>query len=123
MKRRDIFIMNWLFASLYFPTSIFLWFLKPTGTFIGILVVGLVFHIILTILLVLMLWVEPHNITPKSSIEVIAPKPKRAYKKKNKPEVENNEEEKIVTGIEPTPEMRTDVNLDQLNDDSDDVLD
>src|SRR3989344_4648089 len=121
MNRKEIFVLNWLFASIYFPTSIFLWFLKPTGTFIGVLIVGLVFHIILTILLVLMLWVEQHKITP--SIEIIEPKPKRAYKKKNKPEVNNNEEEKIVIGIEPKPEMRTDVNLDQLNDDADDALD
>lgn len=121
MKRKEIFVLNWLFASLYFPTSIFLWFLKPTGTFIGVLIVGLVFHVILTILLVMMLLVETKKQTTKT--EIITPMPKRTYKKKNKQGVENNEEEKIVTGIEPKPEMRTDVNLDQLNDDNDDVLD
>ncbi|GEM_PF-3136153 len=121
MKRKEIFVLNWLFASLYFPTSIFLWFLKPTGTFIGVLIVGLVFHIILTILLVLMLFTETQKQTTKT--EIITPKERRAYKKKNKQEVENNEEEKIGIGIEPKPEMRTDVNLDQLNDDTDDELD
>ena len=119
MKRKDVFVLNWLFASLYFPTSIFLWFLNPTGTFIGVLLVGLVFHIILTILLVLMLLVEKQT----SKTEAITPVPKRVYKKKNKQEVEKDEEEKIITGVEPKPEMRTDVNLDQLNDDTDDALD
>ena len=122
MKRKDIFVLNWLFASLYFPTSILLLFFSQEGTLFGIIIVGLIFHIILTILLTMMWFVEQHKPT-KPSVEVIEPKPKRAYKKKNKPEVENNEEEKIVTGIEPKPEMRTDVNLDQLNDDTDDVLD
>ncbi|MBI4141201.1 hypothetical protein HY485_05180 [Candidatus Woesearchaeota archaeon] len=124
MKRKDIFVLNWLFASLYFPTSTLLLFFSQEGTLFGVVIIGLVFHAILTVLLTLMWFVEePKTIIKPARVEIIEPKPKRAYKKKNKNEVKTNEEEKNVEGVEPSPAMRTDVDLNQLDNSDDDQPD
>ena len=126
MNLREVFVMNCCFAALYFPTSMLLWLFNQKGTLLGVLLVGLVFHVILTVLLAVLFLKKQHV----KRAEIVENAPKRVYKKKNKREVKNGEEETIPVLPtqffdirEPEPKMRTDVNLDQLNADTDDVLD
>lgn len=114
MNRKEIFVLNWLFASLYFPTSTLLLHFNKQGTLFGVVIVGLVFHAILTILLTITLFAKKGENKTELPIEMVEQNPKRAYKKKTKPEVKNNEEE-----IEPEPKMRTDINLNELDDAAD----
>lgn len=105
MNTREIFWMNWCFAALYFPTSVLLWMFNQKGTLLGVILVGLVFHAIMTIIL-LILWLARE----KQKVEVIPLK--RTYKKKPKGVKENADKTEH--------EMRTDVNLDQLDINDDD---
>lgn len=134
MKLVEICFWNSMYLLIYLALSLYLHNTNNEGTILGTIIIGLIFTAIISIILYfqegILLEDDGLEIKEISSKEEKEPpvqiKKKHEYKKR-KTEVKNNEEkpsqEKMVEffdGIEPEPKMRTDVNLDKLDDDTDD---
>ncbi len=125
MKLLEICFWDAIYWLLYLPASVLLWAWTGQGDLLGILLIGTILTLILTVFLMtqdgLLFddW-EPAivhtNIQPEVEVTTYG------KKQEEKPRPESASSARQFVGFEPGLKMRTDVDLGSLDADDDDIL-
>jgi len=121
MKLTEIIVWDALYWALYLPCSIVLYAITGQGDVFGILVIGALLTLILSVFLAtqdgLLFddW-EPAIVLTKTKVEVYQHEQKETEKSEPEPSTRPS------VGFEPGIKLRTDVDLGLLDADDDDIL-